>query len=408
MIEPAQSSSWVQLALRRENSSTVGLMRPLLRPRLERIRRATNSRTEAPSTGKALEQVFRRAFTADGGGQVTDEQSARVTFRLAATLRHLCDDLLDGRDPSERVLCSLAGLEVLMREHEPNSSRNNAVALLCDRLAPRFPAIVTELESYWTARSEAEITASQVELERWQTELYRLCSDIGESLAVRHSRGLILLSRIQMDNNQKVFRPLVDSLLSTDRLSEEQARTIQRLDATVLLDRHPLQVAAATRKIDGAARNDTIRDYESLIVKMNQALTLRMKLHGQTQKRAEAVELRAQLDRYAQHMQATSDEPGEWLLTRLLRREAVPVATLPWAPDSSVVAHPAATSVRVALLYAVAEPHILERTPERVVALGDPVGAFSPLLLAAARREGVAPLRIEVAGPHHQGSPPAE
>ncbi|MCA9644629.1 MAG: hypothetical protein KC492_28255, partial [Myxococcales bacterium] len=351
---------------------------------------------------EAFEHICQTIFDAPGHGSTFAEEQLSNTQRAAACLSRLAEEIMPLTATSERFISTRAALDIMSR------TPSMTVERLTETLVPRFPAMATEVQAIFGHDDERSATThSPQEYRSWQEALVKLGNELDQAIGVHCTRGLALLNRIQVDNNRRVFRPLLEALLSEDSLSSQVVHDIRQLRAADLLDRHPLQTSAGgTRKISGNARSDTIRDYEEIANKLRQALDLRLKIDGRDKKdEGDGTDLKLDLLRYVAGWEERSVRAQDWLLVRLLRGETLVSISGAHLPDASLLRLDHAQPLRLAALFALAEPTTFAYVPLQVLWLHEPGNTLAELASALSKmaKEEVewAELADALAGEHY-------
>ena len=346
------------------------------------------------------EQACSEAFRPPPVGAQIDQEWLLQTSRAAVAIHGMLSRSSEANGAGDvRIECLLAGLEVLARTHDRHFGFGYALDKLIARLKGRYPRIAQELTSF-TEADTAALSAHKVSEETqkdWRDRLAVLCSELNDGIRLRTTRGLALLSRIQSDNNRRVFRPILEAIESSDQISPEMVSAITKLSGRNLLDAHSLQQAAGgTRKIEGTARSDTIRHYDELIQKIREATELRRKLDGSVKPESRTDDALAnELLRFTDEWKDHHVDTSHWLLVRLLSSELLLVRTrLPY-PDTSVLTRPEATHLGGVCLYAIIEPRTLVAAPRLVAALGDSTSTAEDLLHLVAQRNEISPASLK-------------
>lgn len=336
---------------------------------------------------RAWEATCAMAFRPPPVSVNIDQEWLRQTHRAAVAL-HGAFLQIARATPSIgedlRLECLLGGLEILARTHDRRFGFGHVLPGLISKLESEYPRIATELSSFvdGTAPAISARTVDDETLRKWRQRLDSLCSELNDGIGLRATRGLALLSRIQSDNNRRVFRPIVEALESADHIDAELAATINGLSPQSLLDHHPLQQAAGgSRKISGAARLDTIRHYEELAHKAQEALKLRQELEG-FRKTSSATDegLALELSNFIGFWAERSVDATDWLLVRLLSADVLLVRSRLPIPDVSVLTRPEGAQLGPACLFGVTEPRTFIAAPRLVADLGGSPSSIADLL----------------------------
>ncbi|WP_437654446.1 tetratricopeptide repeat protein [Sorangium sp. So ce1182] len=310
----------------------------------------------------------------DYGDRTPDAEWVQRTVGWAMALRRLASDLPWGSGADARgmrLLCG--GLELLGVSYDPRQRR---LCTTLDELVTEFsethPQIASDLQ-FLAERGASRLGAQSSpatadDIDAWHKELRRIAESLDQKLVLHQTRGLQLLARIQLDNIQRVLKPLYERLLSDDVLTESLAHAVRSLDADALLDRHPLQLAAGSRRITGAARKDTVQLYAGITGLMRQVLRLREHIesarHGRNRRDDSLVTQIAQLE---DKLRLSGVDTRRCLLLRVLEGQLWWARTQVPPPPMEVIWAERAGILRWVALFAFVEPTTLARFPLEVM-----------------------------------------
>lgn len=204
----------------------------------------------------------------------------KTLFNYLVTLRSIAGANLQFSALSNDFLIPVAALDLLLFEFDQSYKHTDLIGLLAEKFqntCPNFATAIRRLIKPKNAATPAK-QLSPIELAEMQKKLQKLQEKITITMGIQHTRGLVLASRIQMDNS-KILRPLVDSIFSSDKLTNDILKSVKRLNADDLVDRNPVQLATPPgRRIEASVRRDLIRKYEQLIHLLKEAIKIRSKL----------------------------------------------------------------------------------------------------------------------------------
>lgn len=330
-------------------------------------------RQHGPAAHEALVEAFNAvcdlSVRVDYGVSTPDPEWVQRTVGWTMALRRFADDLTSSGGPDSRSLKLLCGgLELLAVSYDPRQrSRCTTLDDLLTEFSETHPAIAERLrlvmdEGDGEIATNSSISSDQIDT--WQKELSRLGEVVENKLVLHQTRGLQLLTRIQLDNIERVLKPLSERLFSDDALTDDLSHSVRALDARALIDRHPLQIAAAGRRISGSARKGTIQLYAEIIDLMRQALRLREDLQSARRGRGSVTNsLTDPIARLEESLRVAGVDAKHCLFVRVLGGQLWRVTTHVPPLPLDVIWMDRATELRWVILFALAEPTTLARFP---------------------------------------------